>query len=227
MNKSLDTLERMRNAADLAEHKEVLARRYAEEGLSRLELKIRKQSLVEQREEAQRNGLPDAELYELEMETVEQLLVESEPPQPTPAEYADEIAKTNPLAAEALRHQLKVDNARKAVEDARNAIDQAKQNNWDFSGEGMRRLEATLTSAEQKYATVAAEAPPAFARENEARESLSEAHALRAASTDLLKSPEPHLVAKGQELEEQAAQLTNHATELRGFVPGHAQEAMA
>ena len=221
MNGSTNLLDTMRNAPDIAEHKEVLAQRYAEEGLSRLELQIRRQSLIEQNEEARQEGLPEAQLYRIEMEMVEQFLIESAPPAPTPAELADELQNTNPLAAEALRHQLKVDGAKQDLEAAQARLDEAKENGWDSESPGFKQLAMRLEKAREAHALVSTELPPTFAREREAQQSLAKAEALRAASQELLDSPEAHLVTQGEELQREAADLANRATELRNYVPVH------
>lgn len=209
----MNTIAKIQSRSDVADHLNHLRGRYDQEGLSRLELKIRYQSLGEDLTDAA--GTPDAQLLELERTVVLGLLEESAPAMPEPTEVVQELRRTNPDAAEALEHQMNIEARKEALADAEQRIAEANENGWAPESPGYQRLLQKRDAAQQDYDAVKDEAAPPLVRESQAREYGERAESLRFAAAELLDSPEPGIVQQGREMMEQADEHAANAEMLR------------
>jgi hypothetical protein len=158
-------------------------------------------------------------MLKLELGIVARELDATAPAVPTPDQVAAKLADSNPSAAEALKHQIGVVSARRAMEDAQAAVLQANEDGVFQESPGYQRLVQALNDAQRSYDEKRATVPPSFDRKQRASEHAQTAEALRAAAGGLLDSPEPHLVKQGEKMLAQAEGHEAEALAIRAHVP--------
>lgn len=167
-------IDQMMDNVDVQEHKLALRGRYAQEGLTRLELRRRHKHLAEDayNDERDENGNSvvdpvERELVLLEMALVGEMIEESAPEQPSPVDVMQHIAETNPEGAEAIEHTLKMVVAREAVTTAQTDLDDSIAAGWGTAYQDQARNK--LAVAQEALSTLESTPSPFFAREAEAR----------------------------------------------------------
>jgi hypothetical protein len=214
----MTVLDSMVTERELGEHLDVVRKRIESEGLSRLELKLRYKELVQEHQDDEL----DAEARELaraESELVRQMIHESAPPQPTPAELVERMKTENPAAAEALDWQLKLQAKRDAVAAAEAAVAEANDWGWAPESEGYRRRTAALYAAQETLAEMEAKAPPMFEREAQAARYVEEAASLQFSGSKLEDSWDDGVRRNAQEMLDRTDELFEKAGQLRTARP--------
>ncbi|TCO77148.1 hypothetical protein [Chromatocurvus halotolerans] len=219
-------LESMANEREIQEHLSIVRQRIESEGLSRLELKLRYRQLVE---EHQDSGLTDdaRELARAESELVREIIHESTPPQPTPAEVVERLKHENPAAAESLDWQLKLEAKRNTVAEAEAALAEAEERGWAIDSEGYRRRAAALSSAQEALGEMEARVPPMLEREAQAISYEQEATELMYSGSMLENSADDGVQRNAQKMLGRADELFERAGQLRTARPFSNESAVS